>query len=70
MSESRVITALKSIGATRRVGKATAESWKPVLKELADVVEVLEAESAESIAVLDKVFWLVLATDGVTLFTG
>ena len=70
MDENRAIAALKSIGAARASRTARPDAWVPVLRELAEIVEGLTSESAARIPVLDKVFWLVVVTEGATLFAG
>jgi hypothetical protein len=68
MDESRVISCLKGIAAARLSRSIRPEAWADVLRELAEVVEALPTAGTERTAILDKVFWLVLVSEGAALF--
>jgi len=69
MDEDRVLAALGSVKMSMSGRSSTPAEWKPVLVELAEVLEGLTSASPGCVPILDKVFWLVVVTEGISLFS-
>jgi hypothetical protein len=68
MEETQLISCLRRVATLRVADACTGSHWAPVLRECCSILAAMDPESPSKEAILDKLFWLVLVTEGASLF--